>query len=151
MADRRFIVTTESSSKELRQKFVNNLMIGGKKTLALRILDQAFEIIKERNNDPMSIFTGALENVYPRVEVKSKRVGGATYQVPMEVNSRRKVALAMRWILDAARSQKGRPMHKKLADELMKSCEGDGSAVRKKEDVHRMAEANKAFAHFARF
>lgn len=150
MADR-FIVSTESGVQELRRKFVNNLMQGGKKTIAIRILEDAFEIIRERNNDPMSVFGAALENVYPRVEVKSKRVGGATYQVPMEVNSRRKAALAMRWILDAARSKKGRPMHKKLADELMEASEGAGAAVRKKEDVHRMAEANKAFAHFARF
>ena len=147
----RFIVTTESSPEVLREKFINYIMYWGKKSLAVRTLDKAFEIIKERNNDPISVFKAALENVYPRVEVRSKRVGGANYQIPMEVNPRRKVALAFRWILEAARTKKGRPMYKKLADELMEASEGAGSAVRKKDDVHRMAEANKAFAHFAKF
>jgi len=146
-----FRVTTESSIDKLRDKFINNIMKDGKKSLAVRIVGDAFEIIKKRNNDPISVFQAALENVYPRVEVKSKRVGGATYQIPMEVNSRRKVALAMRWILDATKAKKGKPMSKRLADELMEAAEGAGNAVKKKEDVHRMAEANKAFAHFARF
>jgi small subunit ribosomal protein S7 len=147
----RFIVTTESTPDELLKKFTNCVMKEGKKSIAVRIIEDSFQIIKERNNDPMTVFMAALENIYPRVEVKSKRVGGANYQIPIEVNSRRKVALAVRWILDAARRRKGRSMHKALADELMEASENTGSAVKKKEDVHRMAEANKAFAHFAKF
>lgn len=131
-------------------KLVNYVMEGGKKTIAQTIVYKAMGIIaKETEKDPMEIFDLAMKNVSPAVEVKSKRVGGANYQVPRDVRGERKMALAFRWILDAARSRKGKPMAEKLAEEIMLASKNEGTAIKKKMDVHRMAEANKAFAHFS--
>jgi len=130
-------------------KFVNVLMKSGKKSTAERIVYGAFDIVADRNKkDPLELFRTALDNVRPLVEVKSRRVGGATYQVPVEVRSDRQMALAMRWISDAARTRAGKSMGTRLADELMDAAEKRGNAVKKREDVHRMAEANKAFSHY---
>ena len=133
------------------EKFINYIMWGGKKETARKIVYKAFDIIKEEtgNPNPLEVFDLALRNAGPHTEVRSKRIGGANYQVPREVRAERKIALAMRWIIDAARSGKGKPMHKKLATELIAASKGEGTAVKKKEDTHRMADANKAFAHFA--
>ena len=131
-------------------KFVNHIMTRGKKAAARKIVYGAFEIIKEKTKkDPVEVFEKALENVAPMLEVRSKRVGGATYQVPVPVKDHRKESLATRWIITAARSKKGKPMHEKLAEELMAAYKREGTAFKKKEDTHRMAEANRAFAHFA--
>jgi len=132
-------------------QFINKVMKGGKKTLAQKIVYGAFAIIKEKTKkEPLEIFRLAIENASPLLEVKPKRVGGATYQVPMEVRGERKFALSTKWILDSARSKKGKPMAEKLAQELIDASNNEGNAMKKKADVHRMAEANKAFAHFAR-
>ena len=132
-------------------QFINKVMKSGKKTIAQKIVYEAFEIIKEKTKkEPLEIFKLAIENASPLLEVKPKRIGGATYQVPMEVRGERKLALATKWILDAARAKKGKPMAEKLAMELMDCVAGQGNAIKKKADTHRMAEANKAFAHFAR-
>lgn len=131
-------------------KFINHIMRKGKKELARRILYEAFDIIKkETKKDPLKIFSLALQNVGPLMEVRPRRVGGATYQVPIQVRPVRKESLAMRWIIEVAKSKKGRPMKEKLAGELMDAAENKGAAVKKKRDIHRMAEANRAFAHFA--
>jgi small subunit ribosomal protein S7 len=132
-------------------QFINKVMKGGRKTIAQKIVYTAFEIIKEQTKkEPLEIFRLAIENASPLLEVKPKRVGGATYQVPMEVRGERKLALATKWILEGARKGKGRPMAEKLAQELIEVSNNQGTAMKKKADVHRMAEANKAFAHFAR-
>ena len=131
------------------EKFINHIMQGGKKTTARRIVYDALSEIKEKSKkDPLEIFDLALQNAAPVLEVKSKRVGGATYQVPREVKGDRKVTLAMRWIIEAARAKKGKPMKEKLVQELMDAANNAGTAVKKKENAHRMAEANRAFAHF---
>jgi small subunit ribosomal protein S7 len=132
-------------------KFVNCLMHCGKKATAFRVFYGAMEIIakKVKGKEPVEVFNAAMDNVRPQVEVRSKRVGGATYQVPMEVPSKRAQSLAMRWILDAARSRKGKPMADRLADELVAAYNKEGTAVTTRENTHKMAEANKAFAHFA--
>jgi small subunit ribosomal protein S7 len=122
----------------------------GKKAIAMKIVYDAFDIAEKKMGKPaLEVFEKALENVTPQMELRSKRVGGANYQVPIEVRPERKTALALRWIITAARSQKGKPMKEKLAEELMNAANNTGNAVKKKMDVHRMAEANKAFAHFA--
>lgn len=132
-------------------KFINYVMERGKKTIARKIVYQAFNIIKEKTKkDPLEIFELALKNASPLLEVKSKRIGGATYQVPREVRGERKLTLAVRWIIRAAQSKSGKPMKEKLAEELIAAANNTGWAVKKKEDTHRMAEANRAFAHFAR-
>jgi len=131
-------------------KFINQIMKQGKKTAARKIVYGAFDIVKEKTKkEPMDVFEQALKNVSPLLEVKSKRVGGATYQVPVEVKGERKLALAFRWIIASARSKKGRSMADKLAQELQDAASNTGNAVKKKIDTHRMAEANRAFAHFA--
>ncbi|MFH1714069.1 MAG: 30S ribosomal protein S7 [Candidatus Nealsonbacteria bacterium] len=131
-------------------KFINQIMERGKKIAAKKIVYGALDIIKEKTKkDPLESFEKAVENAAPLLEVKSKRVGGATYQVPREVRGDRRTTLAMRWIISAAKSKKGKPMREKLAEELILSLNNEGSAVKKKEDTHRMAEANRAFAHFA--
>ncbi len=132
-------------------KFINNLMLDGKKELARKAVYKAFDIIKEEtgNPNPLEIFDTAIKNASPLVEVRSRRIGGANYQVPKEVRPERRNTLAIRWIVQAARSRKGAPMHKKIAEELIAASKNEGVAVKKKEDTHRMAEANKAFAHFA--
>lgn len=131
-------------------KFINHIMERGKKSVARKIVYQAFAIIQNQaKQDPIGVFERAIENVAPLVEVRSKRVGGATYQVPVPVKDARKESLAMRWIIGAARAKKGKPMEEKLAQELISAYKKEGAAYKKKEDTHRMAEANRAFAHFA--
>ncbi len=138
-------------NSEKLEKFINYIMWSGKKETARKVMYSAFEVIKEKtkNPNPLEVFDLALRNAGPLTEVRSKRIGGANYQVPREVRPERRLALAMRWIRDAARGGKGRPMHLKLADELIAASNNEGSAIKKKEDTHKMAEANKAFAHFA--
>ncbi len=133
------------------EKFINYVMVGGKKNTARKVVYGAFDIIKEKtgNKNPLEAFDGAIKNAGPSMEVRSRRVGGANYQVPREVRPERRLALAMRWILASAKSKKGSPMHKRLADELIAASNSEGEAVKKKENTHKMAEANKAFAHFA--
>ncbi|MDD3032830.1 MAG: 30S ribosomal protein S7 [Candidatus Pacebacteria bacterium] len=131
-------------------KFANQIMWNGKKKTALRIVYDAFDIIKEKTKqDPLDVFLKAIENVSPLLEVKPRRVGGATYQVPMEVKGERKLSLAMKWIIGTSRSKKGKAMSLKLSEEIIEASENRGNSVRKREDAHRMAEANRAFAHFA--
>ena len=131
-------------------KFINNLMKKGKKSLAEKIFYQSIEKIKKQGkvDDGIELFKKALDNVAPMLEVKSKRIGGATYQVPIEISEARRMALAMRWIINYSKSRKGQTMADRLAAELLAAANNDGSAVKKKEDTHRMAEANKAFSHF---
>jgi len=132
-------------------KLVNYLMVDGKKSIAQGIVYRAFDLIGEKTKqDPVEAFDKAVKNAMPALEVKSKRVGGANYQVPMPVRGERRYMLAYRWILNAARAKKGRPMAEKLADEIIAAAKNEGEAVKKKMDVQRMAEANRAFAHFAR-
>ena len=135
----------------LVSKFVNCLMYDGKKNTAQCVFYGAMDVIKEKIKDaePLDVFTTAIENVKPSIEVRSKRVGGANYQVPTQVSSKRQRTLSIRWILEACREKKGRPMHLKLADELMAAYKREGAAATKRDNVHRMAVANKAFAHFA--
>jgi small subunit ribosomal protein S7 len=135
----------------LASKFINCLMVDGKKSVAQKIFYGAMEIVAKKVTDaePIEIFHRAVENVKPAVEVRSKRVGGAAYQVPMQVNRNRQQSLAIRWILAAVRDKKGRATHEKLAEEIIAAYKREGAAVTKRENVHRMADANKAFAHFA--
>ena len=131
-------------------KFINQVMRQGKKNIAKKIVYGAFSILKEKTKkEPLEVFERAIENASPILEVKPKRIGGATYQVPREVQGNRRMTLAFRWIIGAARSRKGKPMLEKLADGLIEASENKGAAIKKKEDTHRMAEANRAFAHFA--
>ena len=131
-------------------KFVNNLMYGGKKSTAEAILYGAFDIVEDRTKgeNPVDLFKQAVDNVRPAVEVKSRRVGGSTYQVPVEVRPDRQTALAMRWVISASRARGERTMRERLANELLDAANNRGAAVKKKDDTHRMADANKAFAHF---
>ena len=130
-------------------KFMNHVMISGKKSVAERIIYGAMDIVKTKlNRDPLEVFDEALENIAPLVEVKARRVGGATYQVPVEVRASRRSALAMRWLVDFSRKRGEKSMPQRLAGELIDAAQGKGAAVKKREDVHRMAEANKAFSHF---
>ena len=132
-------------------RFINRVMERGKKNAARKIVYNAFDIIKEKTKkEPLEIFETALRNAGPVLEVKSKRVGGATYQVPREVKTDRRLTLAIRWLIQASRAKKGKAMREKLAMELIDASNNTGSAVKKKENTHRMAEANRAFAHFAR-
>lgn len=133
------------------EKFINYVMEGGKKDTARRAVYGAFDFIKKdaKTDNPVEVFETALQNTAPNVEVRSRRVGGANYQVPVEVRPDRRNALSMRWIIEAARSKKGQPIAKKLAIELIAASKNEGEAVKKRENVHKMAEANKAFAHFA--
>ncbi len=130
-------------------KFINNVMLNGKKSTSERIVYGAFKLIEQRTKeDPVKIFKKAIENVQPMIEVKSRRVGGSTYQVPVEVRPDRRLALGLRWIIQYSRSRSGKTMQERLAAELMDAAAGRGSSVKKREDVHKMAEANKAFAHY---
>src|SRR5205085_3725134 len=135
----------------LASKFINCLMHSSKKSVAQDVFYSALDMIKEKlpDADPIEVFTQAVENVKPAIEVRSKRVGGAAYQVPMQVNRNRQQSLAIRWVLMAVRERKGRATHEKLADELVAAYNREGTAMTKRENVHRMADANKAFAHFA--
>ncbi len=131
-------------------KLINQIMRRGKKTIAVKIVYHAFNIIKEKTKkEPLEVFDLAINNASPLLEVKPKRIGGATYQVPREVEAERRTALAMRWIIQAAKSKKRQPMENKLAEELIAASNNEGSAIKKKIDTHRMAEANRAFAHFS--
>ncbi len=133
------------------ERFTNYIMQEGKKNVARKIVYGALDIVKEKTKvkDPMEVFNGAIKNAGPLMEVKSRRIGGANYQVPRETKEDRRLALAMRWIIEAAKSKKGSPMSKRLADELIAANNNEGEVVKKKENVHKMADANKAFAHFA--
>jgi len=131
-------------------RFINYLMAGGKKSVAERIVYDALGVIKaQAKEEPLAVFERALESASPALEVQTKRIGGANYQVPREVRPERKFFLACKWIIEAANGKKGKPMHQKLADELIAAAKGEGEAIRKKQTMHRMAEANRAFAHFA--
>ena len=129
-------------------KFINSIMYDGKRSTAEKILYDAMEKMKGKNDDPLKVFNAAISNVKPNIEVRSRRVGGATYQVPVEVKSSRGQSLALRWILDASRKRKNKSMSDKLFAELMDASQNKGSAIKKREDTHKMAEANKAFAHY---
>ena len=132
-------------------KFINHLMVRGKKSVAAKIVYNAFDAVKEKTKkDALDIFDLAMDNISPAMEVKSKRIGGAVYQVPREVRGERKISLAMRWLINAARARKGKPMRDKLAEELIAASKNEGAAVKKRADMQRMADANRAFAHFAR-
>lgn len=151
-APKRALSADPQYGSELVSKFTNYLMIGGKKTVAQSIVYGAMETLaKRRNGKPLELFEQVINTVKPHVEVRSRRVGGANYQVPMPVAGNRQHTLAFRWILAAARARKGKSMEVRLADEFHDILEGTGGAMKKREDVHRQAEANKAFAHFARF
>ncbi|MCP5419222.1 MAG: 30S ribosomal protein S7 [Gammaproteobacteria bacterium] len=146
---KRIILPDPKFGSEMLTKFVNMVMDRGKKSIAENIVYGALEQMAERSKgEPMEVLGQALDNVRPLVEVKSRRVGGATYQVPVEVRSVRRTTLAMRWIIDAARKRGEKSMARRLAGELMDAAENRGTAVKKREDTHRMAEANKAFAHY---
>ena len=137
-------------SNVLIAKLINKIMKAGKRSVARNIVYSALEIAEKQTKKPaIEVFEKAMDNVSPAVELKSKRVGGANYQVPVEVRPDRRDALAIRWMVDSARSQKGKPMAKKLAEELVNAFNNTGGAIKKKQDTHRMAEANKAFAHFS--
>ena len=146
---KRRIIPDPKFKDKLISKFTNTIMICGKKAVAEAILYGALDVIQERfKEDPLEVFRKALDNVKPKLEVKSRRVGGATYQVPVEVRPERRVALAMRWLVTYARDRGEKTMRERLAGELRDAAEGRGNAVKKKDDTHKMAEANKAFAHY---
>lgn len=148
--EKRIIIPDPVYNNFLVSKFINHVMRKGKKTVARKIVYGAFEIIKEKTQkEPLEIFEQAIKNASPLLEVKPRRIGGATYQVPREVKGDRKITLAMRWIIQAAKSKKGRPMREKLAQELIDAANNQGAAIKKRDDTHKMAEANRAFAHFA--
>ncbi len=148
-ADRRKTQPDSRYNSPVVSRLINTIMWRGKKSTAQRIVYSAFDLLSEKANkgDPMDVLTKALDNVKPRVEVKSRRVGGATYQVPVEVSGDRQLALAMRWLVRLADGRKGVSMPKALSDEIFDAFNGQGAAVKKREDVHKMAQANKAFAH----
>jgi small subunit ribosomal protein S7 len=132
-------------------KFINYIMRRGKKSVAQRVVYGAFDIIKEKTKrNPLEVFSEALRNISPLLEVRSRRIGGANYQIPMPVRAERRFILGSRWLINAAKTRKGKPMAERLALELLDAAQGIGAAVKKKEDTHRMAEANRAFAHFLR-
>jgi len=149
VAEKREILPDPKFGSQMLARFINMVMQSGKKSVAERIIYGALDQMQERgSSDPVETLDKALDNVRPMVEVKSRRVGGATYQVPVEVRASRRTTLAMRWVIDAARSRGEKSMALRLAGELMDAAESRGSAVKKKEDTHRMADANKAFAHY---
>ena len=149
-APKRKIIPDSKCESELVAKFMNQLMVDGKKSIAEKIVYGAFEELEKNNKKEnlVEMFRDILDKIAPVVEVRSRRIGGATYQVPVEVRAKRRTALAMRWLVEAARSRKEKSMPARLAAELNEAKDGKGAAVKKKEDMHRMAEANKAFAHF---
>ncbi len=148
-AVKRDVLADPIYNSKLVTKLVNKLMIDGKRGKAETIVYQAFEMVKEKTNeDPMTIFEKAMENIKPQLEVKSRRVGGANYQVPMEVRADRRQTLGLRWLVNYARLRGGHSMAENLANEIIDASNGVGAAVKKREDTHRMAEANKAFAHY---
>ncbi|GIK74749.1 MAG: 30S ribosomal protein S7 [Caldilinea sp.] len=148
-AEQRSVTPDPRYHSEVVAKFVNNVMERGKKSLAASIVYDAFAIIEERTKRPgIEVFEEALKNATPLVEVKPRRVGGATYQIPMEIGAARRQALAMRWLIENSRKRSGRDMAARLAGELMDAARNEGATIKKREDTHRMAEANQAFAHF---
>ena len=130
-------------------RFINTVMLDGKKDTATKVVYDALDLIKKDDVDPLETFETAIRNVSPLMEVRSRRVGGANYQVPREVPQQRRVSLAYRWLINAARAKKGKPMAEKLAEQILLAAKNEGEAIKKKDDMHRMADANKAFAHFA--
>lgn len=148
-AEKRYVKPDPKFNDVLVSKFINSLMYDGKKSVTRKMVYEAFSMIEDKTKKPgLEIFKKAISNVQPLIEVRSRRVGGATYQVPTEVRPERRTALAMRWIKNYSRSRNEKSMSQKLANELIAASNGEGSAVKKKEDTHKMAEANKAFAHF---
>ncbi|MFA5287341.1 MAG: 30S ribosomal protein S7 [Candidatus Omnitrophota bacterium] len=149
-AQEKEILADPKFNSKIVAKFVNMVMLEGKKAIAERIVYEAFEIAKKNLNeqDILKIFYKALDNIRPRLEVKPRRVGGATYQVPIEVRQERGTSIALRWIRDFAQNKKGKPMEQKLAEEIISAYKGEGAAIKKRDDTHKMAESNKAFAHF---
>ena len=152
---RRHVKRTETPpdpryNNRLVQKMINMLMFDGKKSVSERVVYDAFDLLKKSSgtNDILTVFHKAIENVRPHVELKARRVGGATYQIPIEVRHERGMSLALRWLRTASRSRKGAPMSKRLSDELLAAFKGEGAAVKKREETHKMAEANRAFAHY---
>lgn len=151
-APKRIIKPDPKFGNVMLAKFINHLMQRGKKSVAQNVVYKAFDLLKEKTKkDPLKIFEEAIRNVQPQVEVRSRRVGGANYQVPLPVRGERQAALSFRWIIGAAKAKKGQPMAEKLCTVLNDSSQNIGDAIKKRDDIHRMAEANKAFAHFARF
>jgi len=151
MAQKRLVYIPEGSTIML-EKFINYIMKQGKKTIARKIFNDAMDIIADKTKqDPKKLFEEAIENVKPQIEVRPKRIGGAVYQIPVEVKPGRAMMLSYRWILGAANSRKNAPMADKLAEELINAAKKEGSAIKKREDMHKMAQANKAFAHFAKY
>ena len=149
-AFKRQILPDPKYGNKIVAKLINIIMVKGKKSLAERIVYNAFEIIKTKSGeeDAIKVFSKSLDNIRPRLEVKPRRVGGATYQVPIEVSQERGVSLALRWLKDFSKNKKGKPMDERLADEILAGYKGEGAAIKKRDDTHKMAEANKAFAHF---
>lgn len=139
------------NSTPLVEKFINYLMQQGKKNIARKIFKETLAIISKKDKAPEKVFEKAIDNIRPHIEVRPKRIGGAVYQIPVEVKAERQIALAFRWIISACRSKRNAPMARKLADELMSAANGEGAAIKKKDDTIRMALANKAFAHYARY
>jgi len=147
-ADKRVILPDPKYNSTLVSKFINTVMIKGKKTKAEKIVYGAFEILKEQlKKEPLEILDKAINNARPLLELKPRRIGGATYQVPIEVSKNRGIEISLRWVRDYARNRKGKPMKEKLAIELLDAYKSEGSAIKKREETHKMAEANKAFAH----
>jgi len=149
-AQEKEILPDPKFNSKIVAKFINMVMLTGKKSVSERMVYGAFEIIRKQLDEPdiLKIFHKALDNARPRLEVKPRRVGGATYQVPLEVRQERGTSIALRWIRDFARTKKGKSMSEKLAEEIISAYKGEGSAIKKRDDTHKMAEANKAFAHF---
>ena len=149
-APRREIAPDSKYGSELVAKFINVLMVAGKKSTSERIVYKALDVASKKleNDNALEVFTKAVDNIRPLLELKPRRVGGATYQIPVEVTRRRGGEIAFRWLRDFARAKKGKPMHEKLADELISAYKKEGAAIKKRDDTHKMAEANKAFAHF---
>lgn len=148
-AERRIIPADPRYDSVLLTRFINKVMLGGKKTKAQSAVYQALEALEQELNRPgLEIFEQAVRNATPALEVRSRRVGGATYQVPTEVRPERRTSMALRWLVTGARVRAGRPMHRRLYEELLEATRGQGSAVRRREDIHRMAEANRAFVHY---
>ncbi len=151
MAQKRLHIIPENSSP-LQEKFINCVMKQGKKSTAQRIFQDAMDLIAAKGHkEPVKIFEKALETIKPTLEVKAKRIGGAVYQIPMEVKANRQTTLAIRWLLETTRSKRNAPMAKKLADELILAANNEGAAIKKRDDVIKMAQANKAFAHYAKY
>lgn len=144
------VIKDSRYDSEVVARLISRVMLSGKKSIAENIVYSAIDLLNEKTEtvDPLELFNRAIENAKPKVEVKARRVGGATYQVPLEVSSERSESLAMRWIVGYARGRKGQPMHRALANELKEASQGQGSSVRKRDDVHKQAQANRAFAHF---